>query len=209
MTMGTRGAAWVGGVVLVLVLVVVGGLAWMRRGDILGLVQGDPPAVEVSEEAAATAETKLERLRAAGEPVSLSDVELSSLLRYRGPQWALGVVHEPGVEMSGDTLRLTGTIPTEGFAAEPEFAEVRDFLPDSARLEIVGRVSPLRAGRASLDVLQVELAGIPVPERYYPGALQRLGRVDEPGLAPASYPVRLPEGVGSARVEGGRLILTP
>lgn len=206
--MGARRGSAVLTTVLLLV-VVLGALGWWFRGDLWSRWQGDPVPTEVSAEAAELAEEKLRRVREEGEPVALSPVELSSLLRYRAPVWALNAVGEPSVALAGDTLRVSGLVPTDRLPSHPELDPVRGFLPDSARFEIVGHVRPLGEGRVALQVEGMEFAGIPVPARYYPELLRRIGRQDEPGLDPAAVAVRLPEGVGSARVERGELILTP
>ena len=192
---------------LVLALLAAGG--WWLRGPIAGLlgIGGDP--VEVSPEAAAAAEEKIQRLREGGEPATLSEVELSSLLRYRSPAWFSERVAEPSVAMAGDTFRVRGKIATAELPSHPDLDRVRILLPDSSEVDVVGQVNGLPSGRAAFEIERVEFAGIPIPERYYPDVLQRFGRRDEPGLGPNALAIPLPEGVGSARVEGGHLILTP
>lgn len=192
---------------LLLVLVAAAGLGWWFRDSLPFLQQRE--ATEVSPEAAAMAEAKLERLRSEQEPVSLSGIELSSLLRYRGDPWTRDLVQSPAIEMSGDTLRLSGTVATERLPAHPELDRVRGLLPDSARVEVTGGVTSSVAGRSVLDVHTVEFAGIPIPERFYPAILERLGGARGPGVPPTAMALPLPPGVGSARVEGGLLVLTP
>ena len=193
--------------VLLVVLLLLGGLAWWYR-DLLPFGDG-AESVEVSEEAAAMAEDKLAQMREDGEPVRLSSVELSSLLRYRSPSWAATSVSDPEVQMAGDTLWVAGTIPTDRIPPHPDLDRVRGLLPDSARLEVRGSVRSLGSGRAALAVRQVEFAGIPIPDRYYATMLDRLGRSDEAGLAPEEMSLPLPPGITEARVEGGYLVLIP
>ena len=197
---GSRRSRVIPGVLVLLLLAGAGW--WMLRGR-----QSEP--VEVSEEAAAAAEGKLERLRAEGEPARLSEVELSSLLRFRSPAWFSERVGEPSVELDGDTVRVGGTIATSELPSHPDLDRVRVLLPDSSDVDVVGRLEALPSGRAALDIDRVEFAGIPIPERYYPDVLARFGRQEEPGLGPHAIAVPLPAGVGSVRAEGGYLILTP
>ena len=199
----SRGPRWIG--LLLVGLLVLVGLGWCISDR---LERGAVP-VEVSPEAAASAEEKLERLRSEGEEVRLSGVELSSLFRYRGPVWAVNGVEEPGVAMHGDTLVLSGTVATERLPSHPELDRIRGLLPESSRIEITGQVAPLQTGRVALNIAQVQFAGIPIPSRYYPDVLERIGRREEPGLQPTALALQLPEGVSSARVEGGHLVLTP
>lgn len=191
---------------LLAVLLLLGGLAWWYRDQ---LPFGGGERLEVSEEAAEKAEEKLARLRDEGEPVRLSSVELSSLLRYRTPAWAASAVSDPEIQMAGDTLWVAGTVPTDRIPPHPDLDRVRALLPDSARVELRGNVRSLGSGRAAIDVQQVEFAGIPIPERYYPPMLERLGRGGATGLGPSEMPLPLPPGITEARVEDGYLVLIP
>lgn len=194
-------------VFVVVLLAAIAAGAWLLRDRIPGF--GDPPEItEVSPAAAEQAEAKLRALREDGEAVRLSEVELNSLVRYRlGPQIP-GDIYDPSVRLSGDTIQVGGRIPADLLPAMPELDRVRAFLPDTAEIQIAGRLDG-GAGEAYFDVREVEFAGIPVPPRFYPQALRRLGRADRPGLPETAYPFRLPDGVGDARVEGGVLILEP
>lgn len=196
----------ISGIILVLLLF-LGGAAWWFRDSLPFMASSE--SVEVSMEAADIAEGKLERMREDGEPARLSSVEVSSLLRYRAPSWTLDSVRDPEIQMMGDTLRVSATIPTDQLPSHPDLDRVRGLLPDSARLEIAGSVRSLGEGRAALDVRQVEFAGIPIPERYYPPMLERLGRREEAGLRPTEMAIPLPAGVAAASVKDGYLILVP
>lgn len=200
---GARGAALA--LVTLLLLGAAGYVAWEK-----GWIGGREEApVEVSPESAAIAEEKLVRLRDDGRAAHLSGVELSSLLRYRSPQWVTNMVAEPTVLLSGDTLRLFGTVATDQLPSHPELDAARAFLPDSSRIEVAGQVRSLPSGRIALHLSEVEIAGLPVPRRYYPLILERVGREDEAGLLDNALAVELPAGVRSARIERGVLILTP
>jgi hypothetical protein len=47
----------------------------------------------------------------------------------------------------------------------------------------------------------------PLPARLVPGALERLGRTDEPGLPPDAIALPLPPGVAAAYVRRDSLVL--
>src|SRR5215213_2525111 len=113
----SRGGALGAGLVLLLALL---GAGWWFRDDILQLVGREREPAEVSPEAAAIAQEKLDRLRSEGDTARLSSVEVSSLLRYGGPGWLTQRVHEPSVEFASDTLRVGGTIATSELPSHPE-----------------------------------------------------------------------------------------
>lgn len=192
---------------LLVLLLLIGGAVWWFRDSIPFLDRGF--ATEVSPEAAESAEEKLLGLRSGGDEVRLNSAELSSLLIYRRPEWAPEAVRSPLIEMTGDTLRVAATIPTAGIPSHPDVDRIRSLLPDSARLEVAGSVRMLNGGRAALDVREVELAGIPIPERYYPPMLERFRRSRADDLHPTELDLPLPPGVSEVRVEDGYLVLLP
>jgi hypothetical protein len=191
------------------VLLLAGGW-WLFREPLARLLgRGEPVATIVSPEAAAQADAKLARLTGDGETVRLSDVEFTSLMRYRLRDRIPGDLESPAVAFAGDTLRLMARVPSDRLPAGPELGAARAFLPDTADVDIVGHLRPLQPGRAAFEVRRITFAGIPVPDRLYPQALRSMGRRDEPGLAPTAYPFPLPDGVGGASVQAGELVLTP
>ena len=202
-----RGGGLVAGLLVVLLLA---GGAWLFRDTITSLLGGGrPEATAVSQEAAAQAEEKLARLASDGETVRLNDVEFTSLMRYRLRDRIPGDLESPAVSFRGDTVQLMARVPSDRLPDVPELGAARAFLPDTADVDIVGKLAPLADGRAAFEVQRITFAGIPVPDRMYPQALERMGRRDEPGLSPSAYAFPLPAGVGAARVERGELVLAP
>lgn len=202
-----RGGGLLAGMVLVLLL--AGGWLFFRD-DVARLMGGGrPAATAVSQEAATQAEEKLARLAEDGETVRLNDVEFTSLMRYRLRDRIPGDLDSPAVSFRGDTVRLMARVPSDRLPDVPELGAARAFLPDTADVDVVGRLAPLASGRAAFEVQRITFAGIPVPDRFYAQALQQMGRRDEPGLSASAYPFALPNGVGAAKVEGGELVLTP
>lgn len=195
---------------LVLLLLLAGAGWWYRDSLPFDLPFLTPREhVAVSPEAAADAREKLEQMRTQRQPVRLSGVELSSLFRYDAAAWTPEGLSEPVVRMSGDTMTVAAVIPTDRIPSHPDLDRVRSLLPDSARVEVSGAVRPLGEGRAALAVRQVEFAGIPIPERYYPPMLERIGRRDEAELREDEMALPLPPGVSEVRVEDGYLVLIP
>lgn len=192
---------------LLLLLVLVGGLAWYYR-DSLPFGSGSE-RVEVSLEAAEIAEGKLDRMIREGEPARLSSVEVSSLLRFRATGWTPDLLHDPRVLMAGDTIRVLATVPVDQLPSQPDLDRVRALLPDSVEVEVSGSIRSIGTDRAALNVRRVEFAGIPIPERYFGVMLERFGRRAEDGLAPTEMAVPLPPGVKAIGVEDGYLVLTP
>lgn len=194
---------------VVVVIAILGALAWWFRGDLARLAGRETEPTEVSAAAAASAEIKIQQLQDGSDTVRLSDVEITSLLRFRAPTAVFEILTEPSVAMSGDTLRVSGMVPTDRLPAQSELDRIRALLPDTASLMVSGRLHGLQGNRVAFQIQSVEFAGIPIPERYYPTVLERAGRVDEPGLEPTAFGFQLPPGVGTAAVRDGELVLTP
>jgi hypothetical protein len=192
-------------VIAVIVLVGLLVLGYVFRDRLLG---GGREPTEASPEVAAAAQAKLEQLRAGGDSVRLSSVEITSLLRYRAPAAALEMVHDPTVEISNDTIRLTGRVPTDRLPSNADLEKIRLLLPDTAKLVVRGTLQNRGSGEEALRLQSVEFAGVPIPPRYYPIILERLGRQDEPGLDPSAVGFPLPPHVAGAHLSGGYLVLT-
>jgi len=192
-----------------MIVVALGLAAWLFRDDLVNRWVTRVEYTEVSPEAAESADTKLRRLRENGESIRLTEVELASYMRFRLADQYPALVSNPSAAMTDSTVRVGGTIPTERLPDLRELERVRDFLPDTTRLDIEGRLIERMDGRAAIDIREVAVAGVPIPQRYYADILERLGRRDEPGLPPNAISFPLPEGVGSARVERRELVLTP
>jgi hypothetical protein len=166
--------------------------------------------VAVSEAAARSAEEKLDRLRRGRDTVHLSEIELTSLLRYRVQgQLADGALKQPEVHLSGDTVRLSARLSVDRLPDVPELRRVRSFLPDTADVDVRGRLRTVSNGRVALQVTKASFARFPIPHEWEGQLLKRLGKRDEPGMAQDEFPIRLPPGVSGARVEGGQLVLSP
>ncbi|HEX8451888.1 MAG TPA: hypothetical protein VF647_07320 [Longimicrobium sp.] len=194
---------------LLLVVALLGVGIWFFRDRIPGLGGGGSvAATKVSPEAAAQAQAKLARMRKDQDTVHLTDVEFTSLLRY-DLAGLTGPLQQPAVDFVDNTLKLTGSVPKDLLPNSPELAQARRFLPDTVEVMVSGSLRSLRSGHGALNVQDVAIARFPVPASYYPMALERLGRRNEPGTEPNEYPFTLPPGVASARVEGGELILSP
>jgi hypothetical protein len=192
---------------LLAVIVLVGG-AWLFRDHIPGLGVGRTH-VEVSPEAAAAAEEKLRRLQEDDVTARLTDVELTSYLRYRTGDVLAGVFHEPMVTFDDEQMRVAGRFPTENLPEAPELDRVRGLLPDTADIVVSGRLRTLPDGRAVFRVESASFARIPIPREMYERIFERMGRGDEPGLTADEFPFPLPNEVGAAAVEDGVLVLTP
>ena len=169
----------------------------------------DAVAMQVSPEAAQSAEEKLARMRSSGDTVHLNSVEFTSYLRYRFKDQFTDQLDAPTVQFNGDTLTLNGRFPTERLPDSRETRTLREFLPDTADVRVRGHLRSLSEGRGAIRIDNVSVAKVPVPRDVYINALQRAGVPSEPGIGRDEYPFRLPPGVGSARVEGGELILAP
>lgn len=191
--------------VLLLLITGIGLFVWQRD---------EPESVErvvvgVGPEAAEVAEEKLSRLALDLEEAWLTPIELTSLLRYRSESWGIGGFQNPEVELSGDTIRLRGGVAVDELPSDPELDAFRFLLPDTALIELEGRLRITGGGSSYLEVSALQVAGMPIPASFYPLIIDRLSRDSTDTLPPNGFALPLPPAVGSARVEDGILILTP
>lgn len=197
--------------VLLVLLVIVAAGAWFFRDRIVDAwhdLRGTAPvAVQPSEELADDAERKLDELRAgSAQSVSLSAVELESLLLYRYPGVLPGFLRDTDLELSGDQLQLRARIPIDKLP-RVEGLEVTAFMPDTTDVHVEGKLLPLDSGRVAFAVDRVSAASFPLPSRLVSPALERLGRRDEPGLPRDAIALPLPPGVAAAYIRRDSLVL--
>ncbi|MBW3655037.1 MAG: hypothetical protein KY444_02955 [Gemmatimonadetes bacterium] len=201
--MARRGVA--GKLFLLVFLALLAGGAWFFRDLIPGLWQREPVPLEVSEQAAVSAEEKLKRLRQEGDTVHMSGVEFTSYLRFRMAGRFAPEIEMPSVAFEGDQVKVAGRYPTDRLPRD--FARVAEFLPDTADVAVNGTLRTVAPGRAALKVGSASFARIPVPRERLNQVIDRLRGVDQSGLEQDEVAFQLFPGVGSARVENGILIL--
>ncbi|HEX2168094.1 MAG TPA: hypothetical protein VHG09_12750 [Longimicrobiales bacterium] len=198
-------------IALLMVLLLLAG-AWMFRDRIRTAWNDwrgtEEEVLEPSAELAAGAEARLDSLRAGtATSVSLSAIELESLLlhTYRGVLPAF--LDSPQVSLDGDQLQLRARVPIDKLPRVDGFGEAAAFLPDTTELAVSGKLIPLDSGRIGFGIDDVSAARVPLPERFIAGALTRLGRRDEAGLPDDAIAVPLPAGAAAAYIRGDSLVL--
>jgi hypothetical protein len=172
-------------------------------------LRGTQPQVQVaSPELADLAESKLNDLRdGTSSYAALSAVELESLLAYRYPGALPAFLDAPAVELQGDRMRLRARVPVDKLPDIQGLGPAAAFLPDTTELTVSGRLIPLGPGRVAFAVDDVSAQRFPLPRRLVPGALERLGRRDEPGLPRDAMALPLPPGASAAYVRRDSLVL--
>ncbi len=199
--------------VLLVLLVGVGALAWTQRDRIkqrFNQDDADPEALELapSEELAEIAGAKLENLKnGKAESAAFHASELQSLLEFRFVQLLPAFVDNPEVKMHDGQLKVLARVPVDHLPSISEIGDAISFLPDTAEVELTGKLLPLGDGRVALSIQQVKAARIPLPDRLVPRALQRLGRHDEAGLPKNALALPLPPGAATAYLDSDSLVL--
>jgi len=209
---GCLGKAWLAG------LLIAAALAGWRWGpSVFPRVRGwfveEEGVVEVSPspELADAALDRFERFRRGeiGDRLSLSAVDVASVLRYFAPGMLPEGVSGPVMEFHDGVVTLTAHVAVEAFPGLPTLDGILGFLPDTVPISIEGALAPLDENRVALVVHGVHAAFIPVPlpDGMTPRILTALGRLGRDGLPEDALAFPLPDGVRSAYVLRDRLIL--
>jgi len=195
---------------------VVGGVAlagWIWGPELRRRFAEEEGGVEVlpSPELADAALDRFERFRRGelGDRLSLSALDVSSVIRYAAPGMLPGGVSRVEVEFYDGVVRLTARVLVEAFPGLPTLDGILGFLPDTVSISVVGHLAPLDENGIALVVHGVYASFIPVPlpDGMTPSILTVLGRRSRAGLPEDALPFSLPDGVQSAHVLRDRLIL--
>lgn len=178
-------------------------VAWQHfRGESAGLATVSPAAAD-------SAERKLASLAARDGParVSLTRIEVQSLVEYRLTPLFPTYVLSPRVEFDAGRVRLAGRVPTGRIAPVGELDDLLGFLPDTTELGATGHLVPFERDRVALEIHELTAAKIPLPARMIPRVLESLGATTEPRLSRNAVALPLPPGARTAYVSGDSLVV--
>jgi hypothetical protein len=197
---------------LVFVLIVaVAAVVWtswsrFRAGSSASAAVANRPAA--TPELAEAADAKLRLLKSGqSESIAFHAAELQSLLQFRFQQLLPAFVDSPQIDLADGQIQVQARVPVDRLPSISDLGEAATFLPDTADVGLSGTLLPLDNGRVALAISEVRAAGIPLPQRLVPRALQRLGRKDEPGLPANALALPLPPGAAASYVRGDSLVL--
>lgn len=200
-----------------LVLLVMAGYAGWRWGDpvfprlerMVGIERVDRTVAAPSAEVAEAAAARYVRLIETGGPgeIRYDQNELTSLLVHTlGGQLPTGV-SDARVRLENQEATVSALLDLNRIPTFPDLGEFLSFLPDTVDVAVSGALIPFDGPGAALMVNRINAGGVRLPRRVIAPLLESLGRSDEPGLPAEAIQVPLPEGVRSAYVEDGRLVL--
>jgi hypothetical protein len=199
-------------IIIAMILLFLGAVvvvAFGRDYFLRSAAAGAAPTVAVSQDAAASAERKLEMLMREGVEVRLDESELTSLFHFRSDIVGAGLAEGMEVRLRDSMVQLAGTVPADRLPEVAELETLRMILPDTVPILVGGGVNSIEGGLVALQITSLEVLGMPIPARLHPTILDRLGRRDHPGLPASALALPLPGGIASVRVENGELVLTP
>jgi hypothetical protein len=195
-----------------LVLALVAGaaiLVWHNREPLReAFDRSRGPAIEVSPELAAQADSKLAELGEAGglARVALTAPELQSLIEYRWGGLLPPDVGDPRVGLADGRVTLQATVATARFDRVSELRDIIGFLPDTTGLRAVGRFVPMENGHVGLEVHELSAASIPLPRQLIPPILARFPGAGTAGLPDNAVAIPLPPGIHTIFVSGDSLV---
>lgn len=184
--------------------------AWHYRGEIsaaLGRVEIAAPAGEPSEDLARAAEEKLLSLAESDRTeVSLSEVELQSLLSYRVTPHLPSGIEDPLVRLEDSAVVLSALLRPDQLEryAPPDL--LRQFIADTARAAAVLVPGIRRPGTGQVTVSGLQAGALIVPSMMIPFILQniQIPGVDASG---SDILVPLPLRVSAIEVAGGAVVV--
>ena len=202
------------GRLLFLVILAGAGLAiWWNYPQLADRIRGirEPAGTMAEKPSPELADATLDRFETfqsgGASELQLGDAELTSLVRYSLPGRLPEGVNDPTVRVQDGQVYLGARVALRGLPDVPALREVVGLLPDTVPVEIRGTLAPFDIDRAALHVDQIEASRIPLPARYIPEILSKLGRAPEPNLPPDAVLVPLPRGLSQVYVLRDSLVL--
>ena len=209
---GCLGRAGLAGLLLVVALA-----GWRWGPTVFRQARGwfaeEEEVVEIlpSPELADGAMDRFERFRRGeiGDRLSLSAVEVVSVIRYSAPGIVPRGVSDVDVEFEDGVVTLTARVAVEDFPGLPALDGILGFLPDTVLISVEGALAPLDEGGIALvvQVVRAPFIPVPLPDGMTPKILVALGRESRDGLPEDALAFSLPDGVRSAHVLRDRLVL--
>lgn len=215
-----------------IVLLVVGIVAWFTRGQWMHRLPGQAPVIEapragsatpqptaavpadgewapVSEAGAARTRTALSRLQAPGGPVfvTLGGSDVASYILQQIARQMPASADSFAAKVEGDEVRIRASMRLSDFGGAA-LGALGALLGDRERVELSGRLGVIEPGRGQFRVTGVRIRDMPVPDAVIARLIKplvrepRLSGLDERGL-----PISIPSYIGDIRVANGRITL--
>jgi hypothetical protein len=205
-----------------ILLVVLGGVAWLWRDRWLHLVDRSPSAggdsaVVVGREGewqpltpqgGERARRALAQLEQQNGPLAVT-VAVPDLAAYVYQELARQL--PPSADSvqamaKGDRLYLRASVRIQELGAREMLGPLAAMLGERERLEIGGNLRVVRPGLGELVVRELRVGQLPIPPGIIPRIVRQISRRDRPaGISDSGLPLQLPPHIGDVRVAGGTM----
>jgi hypothetical protein len=194
-----------------LLILVVGVIAWLTRERWQSRVFGDrgtstvawEPLTEAGAERARDAVAALGR---SGGPAyaSLSAAELASLLAASTGYGLPASLDSVTAAIDEDRVRVRALVPLDAIRGLDALGPLGSLLGTHEPIELSGTLAVVRPGLGEYRIASVMLADLSLPQAAIPRLLARLDPRPRPeGIAPDGIAVAIPEHIGDVRVARG------
>lgn len=174
-------------------------------------VETSDPSVDPQVAEAAFRRVEIFRSGGAGERISLTEDEVTALLRHAVPGMLPAGVVDPTVRLESGAILVEARLASNEFAATGPLASALGVLPDTIVVDLRGRLVSTRS-RFAFYVEEARASHVPLPRGAVvaiAGALAARAddRLVADGVEEPTLTVRWPAGVTFAEVVGDRLVL--
>lgn len=109
----------------------------------------------------------------------------------------------------GDRLYLRASVRIQELGAKEMLGPLAAMLGDRERLEIGGNLRVVRPGLGELVVRELRVGQLPIPPGVIPRIVRQISRRDRPAdISESGLPLRLPAHIGDVRLAGGSMTIT-
>jgi len=200
-----------------LVLLVLCAAAWLTRDRWMTRFRGrgatsaaTPTWQPLTREGATRASTALRRLSAPTGPAyaTVAPGDLAAYILQELSRTLPASADSIEAAAIGDQLYVRAIVPIKDLGGSRTLGPLAALLGDRERIQIGGALRIIRPGQAELQVKELRLKELAIPQPLIPRLIQQISRGERPpGLSPNGLLLRTPPYIGDVRVSDSKITL--
>ncbi|HJQ18892.1 MAG TPA: hypothetical protein VJ867_00995 [Gemmatimonadaceae bacterium] len=202
-----------------IVVIAIAIAAWLTRDrwlprSVRSAADSSTPALRtwqpLTPKGAQTAAAMLQRLQARTGPayVSVAPGDLAAYILQELSRTLPATADSIEAAAIGDRLYVRAIVPIKDLGGAGTLGPLAALLGDRERVQLGGTLRIIQPGQAELQVRELKVGSLSVPQALIPKLIQQISRGQRPpGLSPNGLLLRTPSYIGDVRVTDGKITM--